>query len=194
MRTEEQIREIIQRYCKGEASLEEIALLEKWYEEVVGKADSGEMNANLSNADEDRLAAALRLVIQPVQRRPFLLRPSWRSAAVWIGLIVLGGWSFIQLSKRYNRSADPQQVAYNEIVTGYEQLRKVILPDSSVVWLNSATHLSVHPDFARHRELRLRGEAFFEVRHDASHPFVVQAGNASTVVFGTAFNISAYPA
>ena len=193
MRTEEQIREIIQRYCKGEASLQEIALLEKWYEQVVGKKDSEEMNTILSAADEDRLAAALRMAIQPVPRRPFLLRPSWRSAAVWIGLIVLGGWTFIQLNKRSHRS-DPQEVAYNEIVTGYEQLRKVILPDSSVVWLNSATHLSVHPDFARHRELKLKGEAFFEVRHDALHPFVVQAGNASTVVFGTAFNISAYPA
>ncbi|HEX9512041.1 MAG TPA: FecR domain-containing protein [Puia sp.] len=203
MQPEEQIREILERYKRGQASPQEIALLEKWYERIIGKEEEGDQDTAgiLSASDEDRLAGALRMVIdaQPARdfraaRRPFLLRPSWRSAAVWIGLIVLGGWSFIQLHKRSQRSPDPQQVAFNEITTGYEQLRKIILPDSSVVWLNSATHLSVHPDFARHRELKLKGEAFFEVRHDANHPFVVQAGNASTVVFGTAFNISAYPA
>lgn len=203
MQPEEQIREIVERFKRGQASPQEIALLEKWYEQVVGKeAAVRKDTANiLSAADEDRLAGALRMAIDVksgrdlrTARRPFLLRPSWRSAAVWIGLIVLGGWSFIQLHKRSQRSPDPQQVAFNEITTGYEQLRMIILPDSSVVWLNSATHLSIHPDFSRHRELKLQGEAFFEVRHDANHPFVVQAGNASTIVFGTAFNISAYPA
>jgi ferric-dicitrate binding protein FerR (iron transport regulator) len=195
MQQEEQIREILQRYSKGEASPQEILLLEKWYELVAEREDAGHL---LSSADEDRLAAALRVAIEAKETRVsplwFLLSPSWRAAAVWIGLIVVGGWSFIQLQKRSQRSHNPQQVAFTEIATGYEQLRKIVLPDSSVVWLNSATHLFVHPDFTRHRELRLKGEAFFEVRHDASHPFVVQAGNASTVVFGTAFNISAYPA
>ena len=202
MQPEEQIKELLERYKKDQASPAEILLLEKWYKEVVGTAGATDAAGRVSAADEDRLAGALRHALArktetPVismPRRPFLGRTSWRSVAVWIGLIVLGGWSFIQWNKRSHRATGPQQLAFNEITTGYEQLRKVILPDSSVVWLNSATHLSVHPDFIRHRELKLQGEAFFEVRHDASHPFVVQAGNASTVVFGTAFNISAYPA
>ena len=202
MQPEEQIKQLLERYKNGQASEQEIILLEKWYELVAGKEEGKDAAGSLSAADEDRLIGALRNALAakmdapvlPMTRRSFFGRPSWRSAAVWIGLIVLGGWSFIQLYKRSHRAADPQQVAFNEITTGYEQLRKIILPDSSVVWLNSATHLFVHPDFARHRELKLRGEAFFEVRHDANHPFVVQAGNASTVVFGTAFNISAYPA
>lgn len=194
MQTEEQIREILERYIKGECTEQEILLLEQWYDLVAGEKQAGTL---LSGADEDRLAAALRMAIdekgKPAVARHFLLRRSWRAAAVWIGLIVVGGWSFIQLQKRLQRSHTPQEVAFNEIATEYEQLRKIILPDSSVVWLNSATHLFVHPDFARHRELRLKGEAFFEVRHDVNHPFIVQAGNASTVVLGTAFNISAYP-
>jgi ferric-dicitrate binding protein FerR (iron transport regulator) len=80
-----------------------------------------------------------------------------------------------------------------EVTTGYQQVRKVLLPDSSVVWLNSATHLSFSAEFTTHREVLLSGEAFFEVAPDAQHPFVVRAGNASTRVFGTSFNISAYP-
>jgi ferric-dicitrate binding protein FerR (iron transport regulator) len=82
---------------------------------------------------------------------------------------------------------------YTAIATGYQQVRRLRLPDSSEVWLNSATHLSIPEDFASNREVRLTGEAFFDVKPDPAHPFVVLAGNVATRVVGTSFNISAYP-
>lgn len=44
------------------------------------------------------------------------------------------------------------------------------------------------------REVFLVGEAFFEVKNDQDHPFIVQMNDLRVKVFGTRFNISAYPA
>jgi ferric-dicitrate binding protein FerR (iron transport regulator) len=38
----------------------------------------------------------------------------------------------------------------------------------------------------------LRGEAYFDVAHDASKPFIIHTGNVITQVLGTAFNVKAY--
>src|SRR6202012_4985743 len=40
------------------------------------------------------------------------------------------------------------------------------------------------------REVTLRGQAYFDVRHDDRKPFIIHTGKVSTTVLGTAFNIS----
>lgn len=186
---QEQLRELLARYIKGECTEQEVDLLEKWFDRVT----SGDVTGRILNAaDEGRLvmelwrAAAARI---SRMRRGGI----WRTAAVWIGLIVLAGGVWMQLQRKTTLAGVQKQPTYIEVATGYQQLRKVRLPDSSVVWLNSATHLSFDSDFINHREVRLSGEAFFEVRTDARHPFVVKAGGVSTRVLGTSFNVSAYP-
>ncbi|ULT38761.1 FecR domain-containing protein [Niabella defluvii] len=39
------------------------------------------------------------------------------------------------------------------------------------------------------RHLMLKGEAYFDVKHNASLPFIIQTGKVKTTVLGTAFNI-----
>jgi len=64
----------------------------------------------------------------------------------------------------------------------------VRLPDGTRVLLGPATTLTVVADYgAARREVRLRGEAFFAVRHDARTPFVVRTDAASIHDVGTAF-------
>ena len=43
------------------------------------------------------------------------------------------------------------------------------------------------------REVYLEGEAYFDVAHDTSRPFIIHSNNISTTVLGTKFNISAFP-
>jgi transmembrane sensor len=67
------------------------------------------------------------------------------------------------------------------------------LSDGTVVKLNAASSITFPQTFSgRERVVRLRGEAFFEVKHDARHPFVVQTDYFRTTVLGTHFNITAY--
>ncbi len=68
------------------------------------------------------------------------------------------------------------------------------LPDGSHVWLNSGSILKYPVPFANDiRQVELTGEAYFDVRKDASHPFVVNAGTMNIEVKGTKFNVVNYP-
>lgn len=69
----------------------------------------------------------------------------------------------------------------------------ISLPDGSKIWLNSGSTISYPEKFAKIREVRLiNGEAFFDIKHDAAHPFIVRYGKMHVQVLGTAFNIKYY--
>lgn len=70
---------------------------------------------------------------------------------------------------------------------------KVTLADGTTVMLNSKTSLKYPLEFnGKNREVYLNGEAFFDVKKDHQHPFIVHAGKMSIKVLGTAFNIRSY--
>lgn len=70
----------------------------------------------------------------------------------------------------------------------------VILDDGTKVWLNSETVLEFPIVFVGdRREVRLSGEAYFEVAKDGARPFHVVTRHSSIEVTGTSFNVSAYP-
>jgi len=69
----------------------------------------------------------------------------------------------------------------------------VVLPDGTKVWLNADTELIFPTHFTGvRREVRLQGEAYFEVAKDKAHPFVVYNNLFSTTVLGTKFNMRTY--
>jgi transmembrane sensor len=70
---------------------------------------------------------------------------------------------------------------------------KVVLPDGSVVHMNSESQIAYPENFKENRTITLTGEAFFEVAEDPLHPFEVTSGSITTVALGTSFNIKAYP-
>lgn len=67
--------------------------------------------------------------------------------------------------------------------------RDVILPDGSKVTLNTDTALNVRYSDQRRYIVLERGEALFAVKHDASRPFDVEAGDTLTRALGTEFNV-----
>lgn len=76
---------------------------------------------------------------------------------------------------------------------------KVVLPDGSNVWLNSASSLKYPSKFEQDgRRVELDGEAYFDiaprltVSGNAKVPFVVKTRNQEVEVLGTQFNINAY--
>jgi len=71
---------------------------------------------------------------------------------------------------------------------------RVVLPDSSVVWLNAASSLRFPTRFSGDkREVYLSGEAYFEIAKNKQKPFIVSINNISVTVTGTQFNVKGYP-
>jgi ferric-dicitrate binding protein FerR (iron transport regulator) len=67
---------------------------------------------------------------------------------------------------------------------------RVSLPDGSSIFLNRNSELTYHSNFGKHsRAVSLAGEAFFDIAHDPSKPFTIDAGKASIKVVGTSFNV-----
>lgn len=70
---------------------------------------------------------------------------------------------------------------------------QLILPDGTKVWLNSDSELRYPSIFNKAtRQVYLKGEAYFEVKHSEKQPFIVTAGECQVKVLGTEFNISSY--
>lgn len=113
---------------------------------------------------------------------------------VWMGslllFLALGGLflftrSSIEPAKPLSQKA--------EISTQKGDRTKLVLPDSSEVWLNSGSKLSYEPGFGvSNRTATLTGEAFFDVKK-STVPFIVHAGGVRIKVLGTAFNVKSYP-
>jgi ferric-dicitrate binding protein FerR (iron transport regulator) len=88
---------------------------------------------------------------------------------------------------------EPEQQWYAMEAPAGEKCR-VTLPDSSVVWLNSGSKLSMQTTFNRKtRIVHLEGEGYFDVTHDDTRPFNVLCGDVTVQVKGTRFNVSSYP-
>ncbi|PVD51743.1 hypothetical protein DC498_13580 [Terrimonas sp.] len=83
--------------------------------------------------------------------------------------------------------------SFIQITTTTREGKNIRLPDSTEVWLSPSSVLEYPPVFTGAlREIKLSGEAFFEVAHDRQHPFIIHSGNIETRVLGTSFNIQAY--
>lgn len=70
----------------------------------------------------------------------------------------------------------------------------VVLPDGTRAILNADSKLLFPSRFTgENREVQLIGEAYFDVKKDAAHPFIVKTEKVVTRVLGTEFNLTAYP-
>jgi transmembrane sensor len=66
------------------------------------------------------------------------------------------------------------------------------LSDGSTVILKAGSRLICPTKFAgKTREVTLEGEAYFDIHHIDTKPFIIHSGNVKTTVLGTAFNINA---
>lgn len=112
------------------------------------------------------------------------------------GLVAAISGIFLLTVLFYYRSAESAVQSTEWVLKRAEagKMVRVALPDSTVVWLNSGSEIRYRHDFKNNklRLVKLRGEAYFEVTHDPSHPFVVNSAGMTTTVYGTSFNVRAY--
>ena len=90
-------------------------------------------------------------------------------------------------------TTQPKELAYNriEVPRGGEYM--LVLSDGTKVWLNSETRLEYPLTFGEYsRDVRLSGEAYFDVKRDEALPFVVKTSRSEVMVLGTEFCVKDY--
>lgn len=68
------------------------------------------------------------------------------------------------------------------------------LPDGSTAFLNKNSQISYeYNPRKKTRKVKLKGEAFFDVRHEEEKPFIIETEEVLIRDLGTTFNVKAYP-
>lgn len=143
----------------------------------------------------ERLLARIRQAEQVSQKRQKILSLpsvkrmiSYLPKAAAVLILLLAGYHFFQ------KQLPAKEIKWSTVTAGRGQIKSILLPDSSEVILNAGSEISFPARFnTAGRMVKLKGEAFFEVKKDPSCPFVVESAALKTRVLGTAFNIKAYP-
>ncbi|GAA3990495.1 FecR family protein [Mucilaginibacter dorajii] len=183
--TRKDFQELLRKVNSGKASPEEEKALFDWY--AAFEQEPLPPEALLTAWEQKELLADLRSKTTSAHGVNRSLSVVYKIAAT----IVLGGcmlltWQF------YNGRQKTVALDYATVPKGAR--RKLVLSDSSIVWLNADSKLSYPEHFGNHsREITLSGEAYFEIKHDASRPFTVHTNNIDIRVLGTVFDVKAYP-
>ena len=113
------------------------------------------------------------------------------AAVLFIPLMVS---SLLYFTKQINNNNNNKSISYSEVYTPMAAKTKFILPDSTVVWLNSGSTLNYPTAFTgKTREVVLSGEGYFEVSENPDVPFIVKTAKMNVTALGTSFNVMAYP-
>jgi len=115
--------------------------------------------------------------------------------AVWMSLaasivLALGVFFLMNLSQ-----SSPANNGLAMIVKENPKGRKsqIFLPDGTKVWLNAESKVEYQEGFGHaHRNIKLHGEAYFDIEKNKNLPFIVETSKVSITALGTEFNVRSY--
>jgi len=132
-----------------------------------------------------------RFVRQKRQKRVRVILYRTLAYAASIALLVGLVWS-LAFQSGY-RSVETFAGTTTEIEAPAGQRTKIVLIDGTQVWLNSKSKLAYPQIFMEERNVRLSGEAYFEVAANPQKPFTVTVDDVKITALGTAFNVTGFP-
>lgn len=121
------------------------------------------------------------------------VRPPWYRrfssiAVAALAVIAIG----LYVIRKAPRIPTPQHNTVQYICKPGER-KSFQFPDGTQVILNAGSELYLNEQYAKNtREVFLKGEAFFEVQHNAQVPFIVHTASMDVKALGTAFNVKSY--
>ena len=160
------------------------------------EADQAAFDAWLEESDKHRIAFLRQNAVWESAGRLVVLRPElevpakarispllMRIAAVaLVAALGAGGVAYYM---------QPRDAVYSTPIGGQKTLQ---LADGSRIELNTNTVVRLSKEGDTRKVTLERGEAYFHIRHDAAHPFVVSAGDYRVTDLGTEFVVRRAPA
>lgn len=180
-------KELLFKYIKGDCTDQE-------KEDIINWLDSDQANMNeylalrkLHDITIWQTHAITRYEQNSIGKNS--LRPLYeviKIAAILLAAVVISHFLFPVRTPE-------NKIAMQTLIVPAGQRAEITLADGTKVWLNAKTILTFPNQFAGdEREVRLNGEAFFDVVSDKTNPFIVKTGRYDIKVWGTKFNLMAY--
>jgi len=195
--TREEFDLILERYVHDHCNDEERKYVERWLL-AAQQSELGNLGPSQLPDLRDRLWEAVdsRLIQLPKDKAGSI---PWRLAkvAASVSLIAVSGFLVYQFSMKtpgpsseYRRAASSVELI-RQANTALA-VKRVALTDGSFIYLEPGSEVTYPVAFNEKREVHLTGEAFFKVKRDEQHPFLVYTSDVTTKVLGTSFRVTAY--
>jgi transmembrane sensor len=183
MKTPIRIQLLVAKALRGKISSAEKAELDQWYLQK-----GTEKNSKLTSTIHTK--KAFRSTLNKIDPTNLHHISTWAylAAACLAAILVVTFWKSPAFEPNEVQETPEErfETIHNEFGT-----RKVIkLADGSKIWMRGNSELTIPNKFSEDRQVRLKGDAFFEVQRDTLHPFKVISEHAVTEVLGTSFLVS----
>ncbi|MEL6561363.1 MAG: FecR domain-containing protein [Bacteroidota bacterium] len=182
-----EFQQLITSYLNGSATERERKLVEDFYEEI---QNSEEGWGDFSDAEKRNLKGDIFEQINVAKSRkvePKAHDFGWLKIAASVIILIGAGLIYLNF---FSGSGSEEWITQTS-VPGQQLV--VNLSDGSVVKLNNSSSVSYPKEFKDDlREVKMKGEAYFDVVKDPDRPFEVLSYSLKTTVLGTTFNINAF--
>jgi ferric-dicitrate binding protein FerR (iron transport regulator) len=194
----QEFHNIIHRYFRGKLADNEYEKLTNYLQDEINRKYfeeaklEWEINPELDKQGTTNLTSLRYKLNQKPSAKPKmqLTRQLWVRVASVAAILVIG--LLIGSAVTYLISSAKGTAEQLVFETPRGEKSMVTLPDGSEVWLNANSRLVYNSFSSNHRQVELKGEAFFKVARNEKAPFVVKTNECDIEVLGTTFNVMAY--
>lgn len=186
---------LISNFLSGNASEDEILVLESWIHESEENQkyfrqfkNIWESSVELPISTDKALNRVLAEINSGHKGLTFWQILQRVAAILFIPMLISMLW--LTVGKNFKNANS--NIVYNKVVAAFGTFSLIELPDGSKVWLNSGASLRYPDKFnSANRIVYLVGEAYFEVHSDKTMPFYVNTPYFTVKATGTKFNVRA---
>jgi transmembrane sensor len=188
--TKVEFQVLLDKYLNGLASPHETKLLDQFFDSYHKKPVAvGEVSEEIREEILQNIQAAIGVDIRNTNSK-FGGLGVWLRAAAVISFVLITSYFLLDRFGLQDEKTQPLVAKVKSVRASKGQKLDIRLPDGSRIKLNANSKISYPEKFAGDiREVTLDGEAYFDVTHIPSRPFIVHTPYASTQVLGTSFNV-----
>lgn len=185
-------KKLFSDYLKGKLNKADEELIQSWYDDFGESEKDVPRLENIQNEQmlQREMYANIGAGVNVNSSKKS--NYTWLKVAASILVFVLAG----VFAKQYLMKVpnNDRYTSFHIYSTTKQQIKKIILQDSTVITLNANSKIRVPAIFAKDKRdfILEEGEAFFNVKRDTSRPFIITALGLKVQVLGTSFNINSY--
>ena len=188
---------MIGRYLSGEATPEQAMALQEWlnvpenkveYDRIVSIWNQLPGSVGLSDVNMMQEWRELEKAVEANRKKKKSKSIySYMAAASIILIFITIGFFWFKGGKKTEKNF--QENLPLTTVAAKNDILNQMLPDSSFIIVNRNSTISYRSNFRSRRQLKLTGEAFFDIAHNETKPFIISIGDLKIQVVGTSFNV-----
>lgn len=187
--------DILIRYLENRCSEEDFARINEWMKESDANANElfrmeevYHLGKFPFDAETELVAKAERRLVKRLEQEKEQKQKVFKLHIMlrYVAAIAVLAMMAVGLTYWFRDKEENMLVA----IASQGQVREMVLPDGTKVWLNQASKLRYPQTFeGNERHVYLEGEAYFEVTRNREKPFTVKSRAMDVRVLGTSFNV-----